>query len=84
MKVVLDPHGDRLVSDLVAKGRFGTADDAVREALRLLEEREEARKDKAAEIDRAIRAGLDSGPPEDHDMEDVIRGLERRSVSGTV
>ncbi|MBL28521.1 MAG: type II toxin-antitoxin system ParD family antitoxin [Rhodospirillaceae bacterium] len=80
MKVALDSHGDQIVSDLVAEGRFASADEAVRAALRLLEQNEHARRERMQELDQEIRAGLDSGPVEEHDMETLIDQLERRSA----
>ena len=44
MNVSLTPELERLVSRRVASGRYGSASEVVREALRLLEERESFRK----------------------------------------
>ena len=50
----------------VESGRYLSASEVMRKALRLLEER-----DKREELRNAIRKGLDSGPAEPLDMEAV-------------
>ncbi|GFO54777.1 antitoxin [Geomonas sp. Red276] len=58
--VTLGAHYERFVSEQVAQGRFGSASEAVRAGLRLLEERET----RLALLRRALLAGEESGSGE--------------------
>jgi antitoxin ParD1/3/4 len=51
----LDPQSDSFVQDQLARGRYRDATEIVRDALRLMEERER----KLAIVDAAIDRGLD-------------------------
>lgn len=56
MNVSLTPELEQLVNDKLATGLYQTASEVVREALRLLKERDQEREDLRAEV----RAGLDA------------------------
>jgi len=56
MNVSLTPELEQLVNDKVATGLYQTASEVVREALRLLKERDQEREHLRAEV----RAGLDA------------------------
>jgi antitoxin ParD1/3/4 len=56
--VALGPHYEKFIAEQMAKGRFGTASEAIRAGLRLLEEREM----KLAAVRRALVEGEESGP----------------------
>lgn len=58
MNVSLTPELERLVSRRVASGRYGSASEVVREALRLLEERESFRQARLEQLRRDVGAGL--------------------------
>jgi antitoxin ParD1/3/4 len=58
MNVSLTPELERLVSRRVASGRYGSASEVVREALRLLEERERFRQARLEQLRRDVSAGL--------------------------
>ncbi len=77
MNVSLTPHFERLVQQKVESGRYHSASEVIRDALRLLEERDriDAAKLEALRVD--IREGLESGPAEDLDM-DAIKQRARR------
>ena len=60
MNVSLTPELERLIHDRVKSGRYHSASEVVREALRLLEEREELRRLRLAEMRSKIAAGLTS------------------------
>ncbi len=70
MPVTLTPELERLVHDKVQSGQYLTADEVVREALRLLDERdrlrviqrEELRKQLAVGLEQADRRELLDGP----------------------
>lgn len=58
MNVSLTAHLEKLVSDKVASGRYGSASEVVREALRLLEEQEHARNAQLHALKQAVAAGV--------------------------
>ena len=60
MEVRLTPEQEALVRQLVASGRYGTAEDAVKEALARLEEDERERAELVASFEQA-EADLDAG-----------------------
>jgi antitoxin ParD1/3/4 len=59
--VNLGDHFERFVADQVATGRFTNVSEVVRAGLRLLEEHEEERLSKLAELKRSIAEGIASG-----------------------
>ena len=58
MNVSLTPQLDKFVADKVESGRYTSASEVVREALRLLEERDQARNAELAAFDRELGARL--------------------------
>lgn len=60
MNVSLTPELDKFVAAKVASGRYTSASEVVREALRLLEEHERTRSAQSAAFNREIRARLAS------------------------
>jgi antitoxin ParD1/3/4 len=62
MNVSLTKELERLVNDKVKGGLYRSASEVVREALRLLEERDRLQQFHLEELRRDIRKGLDSGP----------------------
>ena len=60
MNVSLTPELERFVSSKVDSGRYNSASEVVREALRLLEEHESARATQLREFNRELRDRLDS------------------------
>jgi antitoxin ParD1/3/4 len=59
MNVSLTPELEQFVESRVASGRYRTASDVVREGLRLLEEREQARETALEELRGKIRRGVE-------------------------
>ena len=59
MNVSLTPTLEELVQRKVATGLYNSASEVVREALRLLEERDEMRKVRLAALRKEISVGLD-------------------------
>jgi antitoxin ParD1/3/4 len=59
MNVSLTPELERLVNDKVATGLYTSASEVIREALRLLKERDEVRTVTLRELKRDLAAGLD-------------------------
>ena len=69
MNVSLNRHIEKFVADAVASGRFKSASEVVREALRLLEEREL----RLAGLRREIAQARASGEPVDYDAQAIKR-----------
>jgi antitoxin ParD1/3/4 len=62
LNVSLIPYLEAFVRQAVSSGRYRSASELVRTALRLLEERERGRVDTQERLQREIRQGFDSGP----------------------
>ena len=60
MNVSLTPEFDKFIADKVASGRYTSASEVVREALRLLEEHEKSRATRLEEFNRELQRRLDS------------------------
>jgi antitoxin ParD1/3/4 len=60
MNVSLTRELDKFVADKVASGRYTSASEVVREALRLLEERDRSRAEQLDEFNRELKKRLDS------------------------
>jgi antitoxin ParD1/3/4 len=78
MNINLTPQLEDLVRQKVASGRYNSASEVVREALRLLEEQDSVRAAKLETLRRDIREGLDSGPAVPWDMAAVKRDGRKR------
>jgi antitoxin ParD1/3/4 len=69
----LGDHYETLARDLVKSGRYASVSEVLRDGMRLLEEREALKAWKLAELQKAIKEGLE-GPFEDYvDSEDIKR-----------
>ena len=80
MNVSLTPKLERFVQAKVKGGRYNSASEVVREALRLLEDREESRTAQLAEFNRELGrrlASLDRG--EFVDPSEIRSRLEKKS-----
>lgn len=62
MNINLTPQLEQLVREKVSSGRYTSASEVVREALRLMEETDQMRAMKLDQLRRDIREGLESGP----------------------
>ena len=65
MNVSLTPYFEEFVKQKVESGLYSSASEVVRDALRLLDEKEK----KLADLRQAIQEGLDSGPAVPADFE---------------
>lgn len=63
MNISLTKELEQLVNQKVKTGRYLSASEVIREALRLLEDHDRMRELKLEDLRREIRKGLDSGPP---------------------
>jgi antitoxin ParD1/3/4 len=59
MNISLTPELERLVDEKVRSGRYASASEVIREGLRLLEEQEEWKRQRLAEVRRKIDRGLE-------------------------
>jgi len=60
VNVSLTPELEALIRERVRSGRYTSASEVVREALRLLEDRDELQRLRLAELRSQVAAGLDS------------------------
>jgi len=78
LNVSLTPHLEQFVHETVTSGRYQSASEVVRTALRLLEEQELEREAKLEWLRQEIQKGLDSGPSSPLDMDDIKRRARQR------
>ena len=71
MNVNLTPQLEELVRSKVDSGLYTSASEVVREALRLMQEQDELRAVRLEELRREIRRGLESGPGEAWDLDEL-------------
>ncbi|MGZ0080567.1 type II toxin-antitoxin system ParD family antitoxin [Methylomonas sp. YC3] len=80
MNISLNPHFEELVKAKVDSGLYNSVSEVVREALRLLEERDQLRALRMDELRREIQKGIDSGDPAPLDM-DIIKARGRQRLA---
>jgi antitoxin ParD1/3/4 len=76
-------HYEEFMKNLVESGRSATEGEVVREGLRLLEEREERRRTKLEVLRADIQEGIDSGPSEPWDLEEILTEARRRKAAAS-
>lgn len=74
--VTLGPHYEKFISEQVAHGRFGSASEAIRAGLRLLEERET----KLSLLRRALLEGEESGTAA-YSLNALLEEIDRESLN---
>lgn len=74
--VTLGSHYEKFIAQRVAEGRFGTASEAIRAGLRLLEEREI----KLAALRRALLEGEESGPA-DYSLSNLLNSFDHEGMA---
>lgn len=78
MNVSLTPQLEELVKKKVDSGLYGSASEVMREALRLLDERDRIHAMRLEELRAEIQKGLDSGEATPLNIEDIkARGRRR-------
>lgn len=78
MNISLTPHLEEVVKGKVESGLYISASEVMREALRLLEERDRLRELRLEELRREIQKGIESGEATPLDIEDIkMRGRQR-------
>ena len=82
MNVSLTPKLEKLVQRKVASGRYASASEVIREALRMMEDQERTREQKLEELRREIQIGLDQAERgEVHEGDEVFAELRRIAKS---
>jgi antitoxin ParD1/3/4 len=80
MNVSLTPKLEKFVSNKVESGRYNSASEVVREALRLLEEHDQARASQLAEFDYKLGRRLNSLDRDEHvDPAEARARIKRKS-----
>ncbi len=80
MNVSLTPQLEALVKKKVDSGLYGSASEVMREALRLLDERDRLQAMRLEELRAEIQKGLDSGPATPLDI-GAIKARGRRRLA---
>lgn len=82
MNINLTPQLESMVREKVSSGRYTSASEVVREALRLMEEQDHLRAAKLEQLRQAIREGVESGIATPLSMVEVkAEGRRRRAAS---
>lgn len=81
ISIALSPDLAATVRDAVAAGKYASASEVVREALRDWQLRNEFRKAELARLRKAWRDGIESGPPQPLDME-AVKTSARTLIAG--
>lgn len=76
---VIGEHFEAFIKSLVESGRYASADDVMRDSLRLLEQREIFVVAQIESLKVDIADGLASGPSEPLDMTEIKRSARARS-----
>ncbi len=85
MNVSLTPKLEELVAQRVASGRYGSASEVIREALRLLEDRDMLRSMRLEELRKQIAIGIDQadrGEYVEYDETSLAGMVERIKTEG--
>jgi antitoxin ParD1/3/4 len=81
LNVNLTPRLEELVRRKVSSGRYNSASEVVREALRIMEAQDELRSLKLEQLRRDIRDGLNSGPARPWSAAEMKRKGRKRLTS---
>jgi antitoxin ParD1/3/4 len=81
MNVSLTPELDKFVAEKVESGRYASASEVVREALRLLQEHEQSRAAQLATFNRELQTRLDSLDRGEYvTAEESLRRIQEKST----
>jgi antitoxin ParD1/3/4 len=81
LNVNLTPQLEELVRRKVSSGRYNSASEVVREALRIMEAQDELQSLKLEQLRRDIREGLNSGPARPWSVAETKREGRKRLAS---
>lgn len=73
MNINLTPQLEEMVRRKVTSGLYTSASEVVREALRLMEEKDQVRAARLEQLRNDLQEGLNSGPATAWDAEDIKR-----------
>ncbi|MBI1829271.1 MAG: type II toxin-antitoxin system ParD family antitoxin [Thaumarchaeota archaeon] len=73
MNVSLTPQLELFVKKKLDSGLYYSASEVIRDGLRLLEEKDQMREMKLAELRKEIQLGIDSGEATPLDMDEIIK-----------
>jgi antitoxin ParD1/3/4 len=76
----LGAHYEEFVRGLVATGRYASASEVMRDALRLLEDHEQLRAARLDELRRLVAEGLASGDAGALDVDQLIAEVRKRKA----
>ena len=80
MNISLTPRLEEMIREKIASGSYSSASEVVREALRLLELKDQLRSLKVQRLRQDIREGLDSGPVSSFDPDKLkLAARQKRS-----
>lgn len=81
MNVSLTPELEKFVADKVESGRYTSASEVVREALRVFEQHEKSRAEQLAEFNRELQKRIDSANRGDMvTAEESLRRIREKSA----
>ena len=81
MNINLTPQLEEMVREKVASGLYTSASEVVREALRLMDEKDRMRAAKLDQLRQDVQEGLNSGPATDWDSAEIKRaGRKKRAT----
>jgi len=80
MNISLTPHLEELVRSKVESGLYNSASEVLRDALRLLEERDQLRELRLSELRREIQKGINSGEATSLDI-DAVKANGRKRLA---
>jgi antitoxin ParD1/3/4 len=81
LNINLTPQLEQMVRQKVSSGRYNSASEVVREALRLMQSQDELRALKLEQLRRDIREGLESGPARGWNAAEMKREGRKRFAS---
>jgi len=81
MNVSLNPHFEELVKGKVENGHYNSVSEVIREALRLLEDRDNLRDLRLEKLRCEIQKGISSGESTPLAMEDIKSNGRKRLAS---
>ena len=81
LNINLTPQLEKLVRQKVESGRYNSASEVVREALRLMETQNELHALQLERLRRDVHQGLESGPPRPWSVAEMKRQGRKRAAS---
>ena len=84
MNISLTPKLEEMIRQKVDSGLYNSASEVVRDALRLMDEKDRMRATKLDQLRQEIHEGLSSGPATAWDREEVKRNGRAKRAAKTV